>query len=194
MAILLVSTMALGVSTLLISQEQSQTVAALASAQDNLNEAERQRQTAEENFQRARETVDTYLTKVSEETLLDQPGLQPLRKELLELALSYYQEFIEQHSDDPELQMGLADAYSRVGKITKRIGSQNDALDAHQQALKIREKLAADNPGDKDHQFLLAESLLAMARSHSTFGEEETVIGFFHEGDRMFKRCVGAEP
>ena len=54
-------------------------------AEDNYVEAEKQRQLANENFQAARKGVDTYLTKVSEEILLKEPRLQPLRKELLTL-------------------------------------------------------------------------------------------------------------
>ena len=36
------------------------------------------------NLQLAREAIEEYLTKVSESRLLEEPGLQPLRKELLE--------------------------------------------------------------------------------------------------------------
>ncbi len=120
-AILLVSTVALAISTLLIAREQSQTAAALTKSQSNFDEAERQseeaqrqRERAEENFHRAREAVDTYLTKVSENVLLNQPGLQPLRRDLLELALKYYQDFAQLHEDDPTVQEELADAYEHT--------------------------------------------------------------------------------
>ncbi len=52
--------------------------------------AREQAQTAK-NLELARRAIEDYLTKVSESRLLDEPGLQPLRKELLESALKYYQ-------------------------------------------------------------------------------------------------------
>src|SRR5262249_40051154 len=50
-----------------------------------------QRDLADRNFRRALRAVDDYLTQVSENRLLKSPlpGLQPLRKELLETALKY---------------------------------------------------------------------------------------------------------
>src|SRR5262249_41516200 len=55
------------------------------------NFAEREHQRADANLQKARAAVDDYLTTVSESTLLNSslPGLEPLRKELLQTALRY---------------------------------------------------------------------------------------------------------
>ena len=51
------------------------------------------RRSAEASFHKARQAVDEYFTKVSESKLLNVPGLQPLRQELLESARKYYDEF-----------------------------------------------------------------------------------------------------
>ena len=85
-------------------------------------EADRQREIAQENYRRARDTVDKYLTRVSAEPLLLELGLQPLRKDLLELALDYYRQFAAEQRDDSNLQKDLADAYVRVGEITSETG------------------------------------------------------------------------
>src|SRR5205823_11851244 len=45
---------------------------------------------ADKNLREARNAVDDWFTRISQTTLLEAPGLQPLRKELLEAALSYY--------------------------------------------------------------------------------------------------------
>ena len=84
--------------------------------------------TAEANFRDAWAAVDDYLTRVSQERLLDVSGMQPLRKDLVERALSYYRKFILQHPDEPRLRSKLADAYERVGMITDMIGSRPEAL------------------------------------------------------------------
>src|SRR5262249_18797797 len=61
---------------------------------------EDQRARAEANFAKAREAVDEYFTKISESKLLNVPGLQPLRKELLESARKYYQGFLNDRGQD----------------------------------------------------------------------------------------------
>jgi hypothetical protein len=90
-------------------------------AEVNLQEAERQKRRAEANFRKARMAVDDSLTRISESRLLNVPGLQPLRKELLDSALKYYQDFLDQQSGDLAIQKDLATAYTRVAKITAEI-------------------------------------------------------------------------
>ena len=52
--------------------------AALAEAQINFAQAEEQRRAADKSSRQARQAVDEFFTRVSESTLLDVPGLQPL--------------------------------------------------------------------------------------------------------------------
>src|SRR4029077_7800029 len=66
---------------------------------------------AEANFRKARQAVDEYFTLVSESKLLDIPGLQPLRKQLLEAAQRYYQGFVDEREQDPKLRGELAATY-----------------------------------------------------------------------------------
>jgi serine/threonine protein kinase/tetratricopeptide (TPR) repeat protein len=80
-------------------------------------DAEARREEADRNFQTARQAVEDYLTQVSESQLLEAPGLEPLRQQLLETALRYYQRFIEQHAGDPALQADVAAAHLRVAQI-----------------------------------------------------------------------------
>jgi hypothetical protein len=57
------------------------------------------------------------MIQVGEEELADKPHLDGLRRRLLELALVYYQEFIDQRRDDPAAQAELRDTKARVEKI-----------------------------------------------------------------------------
>ena len=90
-------------------------------AQKNFEEAETQRKAADAMFRKAKSTVDTYLTKVSEERLLKEPRLQPLRKELLKLALDYYLDFIKDRADEPSVRKDLADAHIAKETSTRRL-------------------------------------------------------------------------
>jgi serine/threonine-protein kinase len=113
-------------------------------------EAQRQRDAADENARKARQAVNDYFTTVSENTLLKSPlpGLQPLRKDLLQSALTYYQDFVRQNADDPALRSDLAATYLRLGKITEQIGSKGEARQLLEKALTLYRELADAQPGD----------------------------------------------
>jgi hypothetical protein len=72
--------------------------------------ADAQRLHAEANFKKAREAVDEYFTKVSESKLLNVPGLQPLRKDLLESAGKYYEQFLRDRGTDRTVRVDAAQA------------------------------------------------------------------------------------
>jgi serine/threonine protein kinase/tetratricopeptide (TPR) repeat protein len=106
-------------------------------------------QLAEKNFQEARRAIEELLTRVSEGRLKKVPGMQPLRKELLESALKYYQAFVDRHDDDPALKKDLADAYTRVAHILAEVGSRREALPVFDKALQIRTELLRRDPKNK---------------------------------------------
>ena len=117
-------------------------------AEASQSNAEKHRGLAEANFQKARATVDEYFTTISETTLLEAPGLQPLRKRLLESALSYYQDFLEQARDNPELQADLAAAHLRLSVIYVSLDRSDDAAAAMLRGLELVEPLIQKRPGD----------------------------------------------
>jgi serine/threonine protein kinase/tetratricopeptide (TPR) repeat protein len=127
------------------------------------DETAQQRDLARANFQKAHQAVDTYFTEVSEDQLLDQPGLQPLRYRLLKSALQYYQGFVEERSADPSLQRELAEAYRRVGSITSEIGSKDEAEPPLRQAIGLFQSLLEATPDDEELQCGLARSYQVLA-------------------------------
>ena len=153
-SILLLSVIGLSISNLMVAaektkvqkayqrvaQEQSLTAAAL-------REEARQRELAEQNFQQTREMLDS-LVQVSVDSLAGVDNAEDARHELLEASLEYYQEFIEQASDNPPLQSELAAAHLRVAKILYAVGSTPAAKSALQEALETQERLVHENPHD----------------------------------------------
>jgi tetratricopeptide (TPR) repeat protein len=122
--------------------------------------AREQRRLAEENFRLARRAVDEYFIQVSENTLLDTPvpGMQPLRKELLQTALRYYREFQALHHDDPSLRAELARACYRIGYIEHDVGTTEQALTAFEEARSLGESLIREDPADLAIRYDLARS------------------------------------
>jgi hypothetical protein len=80
-------------------------------------ERERHRaEEAEKQFKLARRAADDMI-QMAEGDLADHPLSSNLRRQLLEAALAYYQEFIEQRREDPSAQKELEVTRDRVKKI-----------------------------------------------------------------------------
>jgi serine/threonine protein kinase len=170
----------LGVSTTLVRRER--------------DEARRERQRAEANFALARQAVDDYLTKVSEERLLNEPGMQPLRKELLETALKYYQTFLLQYRDDRALQAATADALVRVGKIVDAIGSKPDALSSYEGALAIYRRLAQTAPDRTEFQKGLLSGLIDVGNLRYGIGNTTAAQTSLREATQLLNRLMQTRP
>ncbi len=135
---------------------RNEAVVARAAEAGQRREAERQREQAEANFARARKAVDEYFTLVSESKLFDVPGLQPLRRELLEAALRFYKETANERSNDPGLLADLAVSYLRVCFIDIVLDRNEDALAAARQALDVIDRLLREYPGRTEYHRRLA--------------------------------------
>jgi serine/threonine-protein kinase len=149
---------------------------AAAAAQAQREEAERQKQDAEESFRLAHQAVRDLCTRVSEGRLASVPGLQPVRRELLQDALGYYRTFIKRHADDPHLESELADAHFRVAVMTAAVGTYADALAAYQEALPLYEKIIRANPGDARGRLLVAHTYNNMAALHGATGNQAEAL------------------
>jgi serine/threonine protein kinase len=136
--------------------------------------AENQRLQSEAHFKKAREAVDEYFTKVSESRLLNVPGLQPLRKELLESARKYYQDFVSERGDDKSVRAEAAKAWSRLGNLNTFVGSPQEAALAFQKAQGLYEALLADDPNSLPYRAELARSL-------QNLGNQQTNLGLLDE-------------
>jgi serine/threonine protein kinase/Flp pilus assembly protein TadD len=124
-------------------------LAVLGLAVSNIRIAQ-EKAVAEANFRKAREAVDEQFTLVSQSKLFDTPGLQALRKDLLESALKYYEEFLRQRPDDPILQVEVAAAYFRLYELYENFdsGKSAESLHAFEKGLTIVEDLLRDHTED----------------------------------------------
>jgi serine/threonine protein kinase/tetratricopeptide (TPR) repeat protein len=111
-----------------------------------LVQARFERRQAESHFHKARQAVDEYFTLVSEGALLEDPAQEPLRKQLLQAALRYYESFVHERSDDPELRAELAAAYIRIANITYALSPDEDWLPPFLKSLDILQNLLRQKP------------------------------------------------
>ena len=145
----------------------------------------------------AQTAIDTYLTNVSENSLLkeqDSDDIRRLRYDLLKGALTYYEQFAAQRKNDARLRQQLANAYFRVGQITSEIGTKAQAMDAFRSALLIWGPLVEANPKSHDLANNLAECHLAIGRLESIGDEFPTALEELRRSSAILERVTEEDP
>jgi len=172
------------------------TIAAAVIEGSRRSEAQARRE-AELNFSMAQGAVDHYLTNVSENTLLkeqDSVDVRNLRLELLQSALEYYQQFVNQRSQDPRLRRELANAYFRLGEITKEISSPHLAIASLRSAETIWKRLAADEPKNDDLQGHLAACQLEIGKLERRIGDLQGALNSLSPARTILEPLAARRP
>lgn len=145
--------------------------------------SENRRHEAEDNARDAVAAVDDYLTRISEDRLLKEPGLQPLRKDLLQSAARYYEKFVKRRSDDPSMRAELGLAYYRLGMINELTGARPQALDYLQRAAAILEDFNNREPTNVEHR-------VHLAKTYNKIGEFHTHAGDIVRAEKSYRRVL----
>ena len=153
-----------------------------------------QRQLAEKNFEMARNAVRDYFTSVSEDTLLNQSGMQPLRNQLLSRALTYYEEFLDSGPSSAEMRDELAQANYYVGRIKETIDSPASALPYYEHSIAFSDDLLGETPGDRQRLDQLADTLNAQGRALQKLGRLDHARGAYARAGQLRQRLVDASP
>ncbi len=110
----------------------------------NLAVAQEQRRRAEDGYRRAGEAVEAFYTRISQNTLVEETRFLPLRKELVEAALTYYLDLAKERGDDPRIQADIAATYFRIAELTNANGSE-EWLAPYVAGLDILERLVRED-------------------------------------------------
>ncbi|MFV1966167.1 MAG: protein kinase [Pirellulaceae bacterium] len=146
-------------------------------------EAEAARRQAERNLGIARETVDRYLVQVAGNTLLNQPGLQRLRRDLLQSARDYYQRIADEAGDDPDSRADLGMAYGRLAEIHAELEPIPGALQLARQSISILEQLDREHPNEPTHRDHLG-------RSHFVEADLLRRLGQLRDSEASYRRAI----
>ena len=117
-ALLVTATIALAVSTVLVTNEKKE---------------------AESQGQQARHAVQ-LLTKVADISFDDR--LNPLQREFLEDALQYYEQFTSRVAHDPAVRLEHGHVYQQMGDIQRKLGRLPESQQAYLNAIEILKPLA----------------------------------------------------
>jgi serine/threonine-protein kinase len=141
---------------------------------------------ADDNAKKARQAFDDAFTLVSESKLINVPGAQPLRRELLQKALAYYQDLVNQGNDDPAARAEQAAAYFRVGTILISLEQDDEALAALENGLGVVEKLLQEGHDDDE----LSKHLCGFFRSARRIHSQDKLMSHPPEDATTIRRLI----
>lgn len=153
-----------------------------------------ERNQAMESFRNARNAVDDLFTRVSEDTLLNQPGMQALRKELLNKTLDYYQRFLKQRADDPTLQDELAVTMYRAGRLIEELDSPANAVSYHLEAMHRQEALLTATPDDQRRRQALGDTMNALGRAYQRINNYKEAEEAYNKSIALRRQLADEEP
>jgi serine/threonine-protein kinase len=142
-----------------------------------------QKAAADANFEMARNAVDRYFTRVSLEPLLDDDRLKPLRKDLLNSALEFYQTFIKLRENDPSVRRDLANTHFRAGVISVFMGKNSEGEAHVKRGAEAFDELIARTPGDRGLRQDLADGFEAV-------GGAQREAGFVNASLASYSRAI----
>jgi tetratricopeptide (TPR) repeat protein len=169
---------------------------ALVAWQVQRAEAER---LAGRRFAQSFEAMEMYFTGVREsEQFQLLPRGYPLRKQLLEGALAFYQKFsrqAEEFRDDPGLRAKLARAHLRVAEMAEEVNPDpKEAVASYQEAIAILTNLQRDQPGVVEIQRDLGQAyryLGTFQRSQHFLKDSQRSLG---EARSLLERLAKTHP
>ena len=147
-----------------VTWQWRQTENALTDARENLADAKTQTLRADKHFRQARESVDKFYTTISEQRLLREPGLQPLRRELMQEALVYYRNFAEDYADDESLRLETGKSMLRLVEIESQLGIDAGSLESCDESISIFASVAEDDPDNEDAFIMLGKAYSLKSR------------------------------
>jgi serine/threonine protein kinase len=130
---------------------------ALGEARLQRDDANAQRQRADENRARARRAVDDYFTRVADDPRLKNEDLHALRLKLLETAVPFYQDFVNQKADDPSALADQGRIFHRLGNLRRDLGELQLGLADNGRAIDLFGKLVQAHPENPCYRAELAK-------------------------------------
>jgi tetratricopeptide (TPR) repeat protein/tRNA A-37 threonylcarbamoyl transferase component Bud32 len=129
-------------------------------ASNSAREAEDERAHAEANQGKALDAVDRFLARVGDRRLAEIPEMDEVRRELLQEALGFCEEFLKQGGPNPDrnVRFQTGRTYGRMAKIQQSLSQFESAEQNYQGAISLLQQLANEFPDDSTYRYDLAKN------------------------------------
>jgi eukaryotic-like serine/threonine-protein kinase len=136
---------------------QIQAETARTAADAERAKAETQRRRAEDNFLDACRAVDEMLSRVGNQRLAHEPRMEQVRRELLQKAREFYEKFLNERGDDPQVQWQAARSSWQLGYIERMLGNPVKAEANYREAIERLDQVVARYPANVRYREDLAQ-------------------------------------
>jgi serine/threonine-protein kinase len=155
--------------------------------------AEKQRRRADGHLQKAFQAGDELLTR-AQGRLARVPGMEEVRRELLDRARAFYEGFLAVEGDTPEVRWQTGLARYRVALIEEKLGLYREAQRSYQAALPLLKRVAEESRGQPDHLYALASAYTDQAAVLLARDLSEEAGRAYAEAVAVGRRLVEAAP
>jgi serine/threonine protein kinase len=145
-------------------------------------------------FRMARDAVDRSFTQVSQSPLLKARGLEKFRRDQIQSAREFYERFVRERFDMPEVRHDLGLAHLRLAEIDRELGNYPGAAESAGRAIAILGALANAPGGRPVHQSDLAAAYVALALIHSDTARWEPAEAAYRQAVAIQESELGAHP
>jgi tetratricopeptide (TPR) repeat protein len=181
---LLVLAVVIAVSNVRLTEQRDYALEQKALADEQRDAATKAKEQAQASFERARAAVDQMLTRVGDQKLKNVPLLEELQRDLLEEALKFNQQFLQDRSTDPAVRRETGRAYYRAGGIRSLLGQHAESATAYREGIELQQELAHGGNGEPADRRDLAQSYQAL-------GAEFVDMVRYSEAEQAYKRAHG---
>ena len=192
--VLILAVAGLAASTWLIWLEKEHTKVEQERTKDALADSQANAERAQENLDAAYKILDEIYVDTAEKRLPREKELTAEDRQFLERALSFYEQFGNQHSSDPRVRQKTAEAYLRVGAIQERLGQEAKAIAAYRQAVAVSTQLVAESPSHSYYRQILAHSYSSSGGSLGTLMSRQKNEQAYAEALRLQEQLVRKFP
>jgi tetratricopeptide (TPR) repeat protein len=148
-----------------------------------LQATQEERDRADQNLALARKAVDNYLAKVTGDKRLTEADFHPLRRDLLQAAIPFYEQFARQRENDPAQRAEQARAHERLGQVRASLGETEKALANYREMREIFADLARTSPEVRDYRH-------GLAQSYSKVADALIALNRWPEAETMHRQAI----
>ena len=163
-------------------------------ARDSQAQTEIAKKQLDERYRIAKEAVDTYLLRVTQDERLDHPSFRQLRQSLLEAALPYYDQLHKISPTDEQSRVAQAETLNQLGGVKHELGRFDESLKAFEEAAKLFDQLAVDHPTQLTYRQSLSKVLVNLAEHYRTRGETEDILVYEERALELRQQLVDEQP
>ncbi len=151
-------------------------------------QADEARELAATNLVKARAAVGELLKVASQ--LAEISEAEHIRREIVDSALSYYDDFLRSNHGNPEMQADVASTHLYVGRLKAQLGDFRDALSSYDKAETMLRTARQDAAQGARFQRILASVRFEQGWAQLQLRDVETAVTSFNNAVQMRNKIV----